>query len=76
MNVAVAVRVEPIGLTEAQALAYTGVGEAQMREWRRRRIVRFVPRGPRGSLITQRAQLDAALALLFDGAVEDMDFGD
>jgi hypothetical protein len=71
------VHIEPIGLTEREALAYTRVGEKQMREWRRNRIVRFIPRGPGGALITQRTQLDAALSQLFDADnSKDFDFGE
>jgi hypothetical protein len=71
------VHLEPIGLTEVEALAYTRVSEKQMREWKRRRVVRFIPRGPNGALITQRQQLDVALAELFEADnSEDMDFGD
>jgi hypothetical protein len=66
----------PAGMNRDLALAYTGVGEAQLREWESRGLVRFRQRGPRGAAIAPRADLDAALLLLFgapsgeDGAIE------
>ena len=69
----------PEGMPWDWALAYTGVGEAQMRDWQKRGLVRFRPRGPKGALVTSKAQLDEALRQLFTGGgdvSEDMDFGD
>lgn len=67
----------PAALTEAQALAYTGVREAQMRAWRKHGVVRFLLKGRNGSAIALRADLDAALTQMFAIAQqEDMDFGD
>ena len=61
----------PAGMTRDLALAYTGVAEAQLREWERRGLVRFCPRGPRGAAIAARASLDAALSTLFSSAAAD-----
>lgn len=69
----------PAGMSWAMALAYTGVGEAQMRDWQKRGLVRFRARGPKGGLVTTREMLDEALRQLFAGGgdvTEDMDFGD
>lgn len=66
----------PAGMNRAMSLAYSGVGEAQLREWERSGIVRFRPRGPHGMMITERAQLDEALRQLFGDVSEDMDFPD
>lgn len=68
----------PAGLSRDLALAYTGVAEAQLRAWERTGKVQFRPRGPKGAMLALRADLDAALASLFVGAVvdEDLDFGD
>lgn len=55
----------PAGMTRELALAYTGVGQEQMKEWERAGKVRFRPRGPRGAWIAPRSDLDAALASLF-----------
>jgi hypothetical protein len=55
----------PAGMTRDLALAYTGVAEAQLREWEQRGLVRFCPRGPRGAAIAARKSLDAALSTLF-----------
>jgi hypothetical protein len=62
----------PAGMNRDVALAYTGVAEAQMREWESRGIVRFRQRGPRGAAIAPRADLDAALEQLF-GSVAGAD---
>jgi hypothetical protein len=61
----------PAGMTRDLALAYTGVAEAQLREWERRGLVRFCPRGPRGAAIAARTSLDAALSTLFATAAPD-----
>jgi hypothetical protein len=61
----------PAAMTRDVALAYTGVAEAQLREWERRGLVRFCPRGPRGAAIAARTSLDAALSTLFSSAVVD-----
>ncbi|MAM41696.1 MAG: hypothetical protein CL949_25045 [Erythrobacter sp.] len=55
----------PAAMNRDWALAYTGVGSDQMKEWERAGRVRFRPRGPRGSMLALRADLDAALADLF-----------
>lgn len=64
----------PAGMSRALALAYTGVGEAQLKEWERSGKVRFRPRGPRGQMLILRSDLDAALSDLFgregEGAIE------
>ncbi|MET1083735.1 MAG: hypothetical protein ABWY12_11920 [Burkholderiales bacterium] len=39
------------------ALAYTGVAEAQLREWERRGTVRFCMRGPQASYAMQVCRL-------------------
>jgi len=61
----------PAGMTRDLALAYTGVAETQLREWERRGLVRFCPRGPRGAAIAARTSLDAALSTLFSSAAVD-----
>ncbi|MBV9843223.1 MAG: hypothetical protein JOY99_17095 [Sphingomonadaceae bacterium] len=70
----------PAAMSRELALAYTGVGEAKMREWMRRGLVKFRACGPRGEMIAQRVDLDVALRDLFSspttGLEEDMDFGD
>lgn len=66
----------PIAMSLSMALAFTGVSEAQMTEWRRRGVVRFRPRGPNGALITERAQLEEAVRQMFGDVSADMDFGD
>ena len=58
----------PAALTEAEALDYTRVSGAQMKEWRERGAVKFVPRGRNGAAIVRRADLDAVLAAMFDGS--------
>ncbi|WBQ17514.1 hypothetical protein [Sphingobium yanoikuyae] len=55
----------PAGMNREMALAYTGVSGDQLDEWRRTGVVRFRPRGPRGQMLALRADLDAALAILF-----------
>jgi hypothetical protein len=57
----------PAALTRTMALAYTNVADKQLADWERSGLVRFRPRGPRGAMIAPRADLDAALATLFDG---------
>ncbi|WP_287004304.1 hypothetical protein [Sphingobium sp.] len=52
-------------MNREMALAYTGVSEEQLDEWRRAGVVRFRPRGPRGQMLALRTDLDAALAILF-----------
>lgn len=67
----------PVAMTRELALAYTGVAEAQLREWESRGMVRFRQRGPRGAAIARRTDLDAALELLFGsaaGADEPIEF--
>lgn len=61
----------PAAMPRAMALTYTGVAEAQLKEWERRGLVRFRPRGPRGQMIAPRTDLDAALMTLFEGAADD-----
>ncbi|MDR6851040.1 hypothetical protein J2Y54_000533 [Sphingomonas sp. BE123] len=61
----------PAAMPRAMALAYTGVAETQLKDWERRGLVRFRPRGPRGQMIAPRVDLDAALASLFDGEADD-----
>ena len=60
------------------ALAYTGVAAVQLREWERRGAVRFLARGPSGTKIALRSDLDSALSKLFSIAAAhetDFDFG-
>jgi hypothetical protein len=63
----------PAAMNRDLALAYTGVADAQMREWESRGQVRFRLRGPHGAAIAPRADLDAALDTLFGsaGGVDD-----
>lgn len=61
----------PRAMNRDLALAYTGVAETQLREWERAGRVRFRPRGPRGEHIAPRADLDAALGMLFDTVADD-----
>jgi hypothetical protein len=61
----------PVAMTRELALAYTGVAEAQLREWERRGTVRFCLRGPRGAAIAARSSLDAAVHSLFASAAAD-----
>jgi hypothetical protein len=61
----------PVAMTRDVALAYTGVAEAQLREWERRGTVRFCMRGPRGAAIAARSSLDAAVQSLFAAAADD-----
>lgn len=56
----------PAALTEAEAHEFTRVSAAQMKEWRERGVVRFVPRGRNGAAIAQLSELKAALAAMFD----------
>jgi hypothetical protein len=56
----------PAALTEAEALEYTRVSVAQIKEWRDRGTVRFVPRGRNGAAIARRSDLDAAMAAMFE----------
>lgn len=66
----------PAGMNREVALAYTGVAEAQLRQWERSGKVSFRARGPRGALVALRSDLDAALADMFATTVaEDLDFG-
>ena len=53
------------------ALAYTGVADAQIKDWELRGLVRFRPRGPRGVAIASRALLDVALQALFSSPIAD-----
>lgn len=67
----------PVAMTREIALAYTGVADAQLREWESRGVVRFRQRGPRGAAIAPRTDLDAALEVLFGaaaGADEPIEF--
>ncbi len=70
----------PEALTREEALAYTRVGEAQLRAWERSRKVTFRTRGAKGAAIALRTELKAALEDLFIGGPgdigEDLDFGD
>lgn len=61
----------PAAMPREIALAYTNVSERQLREWERRGVVRFCPRGPNGQAIASKLALDAALASLFGSAGED-----
>jgi hypothetical protein len=61
----------PVAMTREMALAYTGVADAQLREWERRGTVRFCMRGPRGAAIAARSSLDAAVQSLFAAAADD-----
>lgn len=69
----------PAALTWEEALAYTRVGEEQMRKWVRDSAVCFRTRGPHKARIALRTQLDAALGALLApgaaGASDDFDFG-
>ncbi|RZL77245.1 MAG: hypothetical protein EOP66_09135 [Sphingomonas sp.] len=67
----------PAGMNRDLALAYTGVGEAQLRAWEKAGAVNFRPRGPRGAMLALRSDLDVALAALFTSIIEeDLDFGE
>ncbi len=69
----------PEGMGWDMACTYTGVGEAQMRNWQKRGLVRFKASGPKGALVTTKVQLDAALQQHFalgGDLSEDWDFGD
>lgn len=61
----------PVAMNRELALAYTGVAEAQLREWERRGTVRFCMRGPHGAAIAARSSLDAAVQSLFAAAADD-----
>lgn len=66
----------PAAMRRDASLAYTGVSEAQLRQWERSGKVRFQPRGPNGSMLALRRDLDAALHELFNaGSDEDLSFG-
>jgi hypothetical protein len=56
----------PAALTESEALEYTRVSVAQIKEWRDQGTVRFVPRGRNGAAIARRSDLDAAVAAMFE----------
>ncbi|WP_267386503.1 hypothetical protein [Sphingomonas sp. GC_Shp_3] len=58
----------PAALTESEALDYTRVSAAQMKEWRDRGAVCFVPRGRNGAAIARRVDLDAAVAAMFESS--------
>lgn len=65
----------PAAMNREWALAYSGVAEAQMREWQKRGRVRFQPRGPHGAMLCLRSDVDAALQEMFTaGSPEDLDF--
>lgn len=63
----------PAAMSRELALAYTGVAQAQLREWERSGSVVFIPRGPRGAKIALRSALDSALATLFIGYDQSTD---
>ena len=63
----------PAAMSRELALAYTGVAQAQLREWERNGSVVFIPRGPRGAKIALRTALDSALADLFIGYDQSTD---
>lgn len=66
----------PEGMSRVLALAFTGVGDAQMAAWEKSGRVRFLPRGPKGAMVARKVDLQAALDDLFSStAAEDMDFG-
>jgi hypothetical protein len=66
----------PAALTMDEAIAFTGMGEAVIRQWSRSGKVRFLPRGPKGALVALKTDLQAALADMFTKDVaEDLDFG-
>lgn len=56
----------PAALTEAEALEFTRVSAAQMKEWRDRGVVRFVPRGRNGAAIALKEELKAAVTAMFE----------
>ena len=65
----------PAGMNRETALAYTGIGEAQLREWEKTGKVNFRPRGPKGAMLALRCDLDTALADLFNSDLaEDLGF--
>jgi predicted site-specific integrase-resolvase len=65
----------PAGLNRQGALDYSGVSEAQLREWQKRGQVRFLPRGPNGAMLCMRSDVDAALREMFiNGSPEDLEF--
>ena len=66
----------PAAMNRDAALAYTSVAETQMKEWVKRGLVRFQPRGPNGAMLCRRVDLDAALEAIFiSGSPEDLDVG-
>lgn len=70
----------PAALSFKDALAYTGLAATVLREHAREGRIKFLPRGPKGENICQRAALDALLQSMWaaesGAALEDMDFGD
>lgn len=71
----------PAAMDRDTALAYTSFGEEVLRDLEKRGIVRFLPMGPHGRKITQRRDLDRALAVMFANGGdlpvdEDMAFAD
>jgi hypothetical protein len=69
----------PAAMNRELALAYTGVSEVQLRQWEKAGKVLFRARGPMGSMLALKSQLDDALVELFAPGVadigEDLDFG-
>ncbi len=63
----------PAAMSRELALAYTGVASSQLRQWERERSVTFLARGPRGTKIVRRSDLDTALSALFSAAAADGD---
>jgi hypothetical protein len=61
----------PAAMSREMALAYTGVAAAQLRQWEREGIVTFLARGPRGTKIVLRTNLDSALATLWSSTTAD-----
>lgn len=61
----------PAAMTRPEALSYTRMAEAQLREWERRGLVRFRHKGANGAAVALRADLDAALRTLFESAADD-----
>jgi hypothetical protein len=65
----------PFSLDHAEALAFTGVAETELKDWVRRRKVRTRARGPNGSRIYYRPDLERALEEMFtSGSTEDLEF--
>jgi hypothetical protein len=61
----------PVAMTREMALAYTGVADAQLREWERRGTTRSAQTETNGAAIAARSSLDAAVQSLFAAVADD-----